>query len=79
MVQQLTYDKEQANNQYQSYVKHLNSELSSLSEKNSELLDECTKQQERERQLVDHIGVLEKDIQKNISRQDQLRKEKEQV
>lgn len=78
MVQQLTYDKEQANNQYQSYVKHLNSELSSLSEKNSELLDECTKQQERERQLVDHIGVLEKDIQKNISRQDQLRKEKEQ-
>ncbi|XP_011180142.1 golgin subfamily A member 2 [Zeugodacus cucurbitae] len=79
MVQQLTYDKEQANNQYQSYVKHLNAELSSLSEKNSELLDECTKQQERERQLVDHISTLEKDIQKNISRQDQLRKEQEQV
>ncbi|XP_039957792.1 golgin subfamily A member 2 [Bactrocera tryoni] len=78
MVQQLTYDKEQASNQYQSYVKHLNSELSNLSEKNSELLDEYTKQQERERQLVDHIGALEKDIQKNISRQDQLRKEQEQ-
>lgn len=78
MVQQLTYDKEQASNQYQSYVKHLNSELSNLSEKNSELLDEYTKQQERERQLVDHIGALEKDIQRNISRQDQLRKEKEQ-
>lgn len=78
MVQQLTYDKEQANNQYQSYVKHLNAELSNLSEKNSELLDEYTKQQERERQLVDHIGALEKDIQKNLSRQDQLRKEKEQ-
>ncbi|XP_011197860.2 golgin subfamily A member 2 isoform X2 [Bactrocera dorsalis] len=78
MVQQLTYDKEQASNQYQSYVKHLNSELSNLTEKNSELLDEYTKQQERERQLVDHIGALEKDIQRNISRQDQLRKEKEQ-
>ncbi|XP_018787777.1 PREDICTED: golgin subfamily A member 2 [Bactrocera latifrons] len=78
MVQQLTYDKEQASSQYQSYVKHLNSELSNLSEKNSELLDEYTKQQERERQLVDHIGALEKDIQRNISRQDHLRKGKEQ-
>ncbi|XP_053963314.1 golgin subfamily A member 2 [Anastrepha ludens] len=78
MVQQLAYDKEQANNQYQSYVQHLNAEISSLSERNSELMDECTKQQERERQLVDHISALEKDIQKNISRQDQLKKEKDQ-
>ncbi|CAD7011871.1 unnamed protein product [Ceratitis capitata] len=40
-------------------------------------MDESTKQQERERQLVEHISILEKDIQKNISRQDLLRKEKE--
>ncbi|XP_036334443.1 golgin subfamily A member 2 [Rhagoletis pomonella] len=79
MVQQLTYDKEQANNQYQSYVQHLNAEISTLSEKNTELMDEYTKQQERERQLVDHISALEKDIQKNLSRQDQLKKEKEQA
>ncbi|XP_004522929.1 golgin subfamily A member 2 [Ceratitis capitata] len=77
MVQQLTYDKEQANNQYQSYVQHLNAEITNLSEKNTELMDESTKQQERERQLVEHISILEKDIQKNISRQDLLRKEKE--
>ncbi|XP_036346208.1 uncharacterized protein LOC118755454 [Rhagoletis pomonella] len=33
MVQQLTYAKEQASNQYQSYVQHLNAEISTLSEK----------------------------------------------
>ncbi|XP_067626579.1 golgin subfamily A member 2 [Eurosta solidaginis] len=77
MVQQLTHDKEQANSQYQNYVQHLNAEMRSLNEKHSELMDEYTQQQDRERQLVDHISSLERDIQKNISRQDHFNKEKE--
>lgn len=73
MVQQLTSDKEQANQQYQTYVQHLNTEVTSLNEKNSELTEECSKLQERERQLIDHISGLEKEIQKSISRQDQVK------
>ncbi|XP_055855386.1 golgin subfamily A member 2 [Episyrphus balteatus] len=73
MVQQLTSDKEQANQQYQTYVQHLNTEVTNLNEKNSELVEECSKLQERERQFIDHISGLEKEIQKSISKQDQVK------
>lgn len=77
MVQQLTSDKEQANQQYQTYVQHLNTEVTSLNEKNSELSEECSKLQERERQFIDHISGLEKEIQKSISLQDQVKENKQ--
>lgn len=73
MVQQLSRDKEQANQQYQTYVQHLNTEVTNLNDKNGELTEECSKLQERERQFVEHISGLEKEIQKSISRQDQIK------
>ena len=80
MVQQMTQDKEQANLQYQNYVQHLNAEVSSLSDKNAELQEENTRLQARDKQLIDHIGTLEKEIQRNIARQDQqMELEKTQV
>ncbi|XP_055903800.1 golgin subfamily A member 2 [Eupeodes corollae] len=78
MVQQLTSDKEQSNQQYQTYVQHLNTEVTALNEKNGELAEECSKLQERERQFIDHISGLEKEIQKSISRQDQVKENQQQ-
>lgn len=69
MVSQLTQDKEQAAIQYQNYV-------SNLGERNSELSAECGQLKERERQLVEHVSGLEREIQKNLALQAQY---KEQV
>ncbi|XP_065367032.1 golgin subfamily A member 2 [Calliphora vicina] len=77
MVQQLTQDKEQANTQYQTYVQQLNAQVQQLTERNTELMDESTKLQEREKQWLDHIQHMEKEIQKNISRQAEVKEEKE--
>lgn len=66
MVSQLTQDKEQASIQYQNYVANLN-------ERNSELGEECAQLKERERQLVDHVSGLEKEIQKNLTLQEQYK------
>uniref|UniRef100_A0A1A9W7R8 Golgin subfamily A conserved domain-containing protein n=1 Tax=Glossina brevipalpis TaxID=37001 RepID=A0A1A9W7R8_9MUSC len=74
MVQQLTQDKEQANMQYQTYVQQLNSQVQQLNERNGELMDETAKQADRERQLVEHVQQLEKEIQKNLSRQDEFKR-----
>lgn len=73
MVQQLTQDKEQANTQYQNYVQHLNTEVANVNERNAELQEENSKLQEHEQQLIEHISVLEREIQRNITRQDQLK------
>lgn len=66
MVSQLTQDKEQAAIQYQNYVANLN-------ERNSELGEECTQLRERERQLVEHVSGLEREIQKNLTLQAQYK------
>ncbi|XP_034109614.1 golgin subfamily A member 2 [Drosophila albomicans] len=66
MVTQLTQDKDQAAIQYQNYVANLN-------ERNSELGEECSQLKERERQLVDHVGGLEREIQKNLALQAQYK------
>ncbi|XP_032590268.1 golgin subfamily A member 2 isoform X2 [Drosophila grimshawi] len=66
MVSQLTQDKEQAAVQYQSYV-------ANLKERNSELSDECAQLKERERQLIEHVSGLERDIQKNLALQAQYK------
>ncbi|ALC40473.1 GM130 [Drosophila busckii] len=68
MVAQLTQDKEQASLQYQNYVGNLN-------ERNSELSEECTQLRERERQLVEHVSSLERDIQKNLALQAQYKEQ----
>ncbi|XP_004444583.1 golgin subfamily A member 2 [Drosophila pseudoobscura] len=73
MVGQLTQDKEQASGQYQNYVQHQNSEIAKLNEKNSELTEELLELRERERQLVEHVSGLERDIQKNLSLQAQFK------
>ena len=73
MVQQLRSEKDQANQQYQNYVQHLTKDLTSLSEKNSELSEELTKFAARERNFIDHISSLEKQIQQNISKSQNLR------
>ncbi|KAL7737827.1 hypothetical protein ACLKA6_006209 [Drosophila palustris] len=66
MVSQLTQDKEQAAIQYQNYVANLN-------ERNSELGEECAQLKERERQLVEHVSGLEREIQKNLTLQAQYK------
>jgi len=66
MVSQLTQDKEQAAIQYQNYVANLN-------ERNSELGEECSQLKERERQLVEHVSGLEREIQKNLTLQAQYK------
>ncbi|SPP72751.1 golgin subfamily A member 2 [Drosophila guanche] len=73
MVGQLTQDKEQASSQYQNYVQHQSSEIAKLNEKNSELTEELLQLRERERQLVEHVSGLERDIQKNLSLQAQFK------
>ncbi|KAH8395367.1 hypothetical protein KR222_003018 [Zaprionus bogoriensis] len=66
MVNQLTQDKDQAAIQYQNYVSNFN-------ERNSELVEECAQLKERERQLVEHVSDLEREIQKNLSLQAQCK------
>ncbi|KMY95726.1 golgin subfamily A member 2 [Drosophila simulans] len=78
MVGQLTQDKEQAAGQYQNYVQHQSGEIAKLNERNTELSEELNSLRERESQLVEHVGALERDIQKNISLQAQF-KEASQV
>ncbi|XP_022225267.2 golgin subfamily A member 2 [Drosophila obscura] len=73
MVGQLTQDKEQAASQYQNYVQHQSSEIAKLNEKNSELTEELLELRERERQLVEHVSGLEREIQKNLSLQAQFK------
>ncbi|KAI8035926.1 hypothetical protein M5D96_011357 [Drosophila gunungcola] len=73
MVGQLTQDKEQAAAQYQNYVQHQSGEIAKLNERNAELAEELNSLKERERQLVEHVGGLERDIQKNLSLQAQFK------
>ncbi|XP_017123726.1 golgin subfamily A member 2 [Drosophila elegans] len=73
MVGQLTQDKEQAAAQYQNYVQHQSGEIAKLNERNAELAEELNTLKERERQLVEHVGCLERDIQKNLSLQAQFK------
>ncbi|KAH8238724.1 hypothetical protein KR038_008184 [Drosophila bunnanda] len=73
MVGQLTQDKEQAGAQYQNYVQHQSGEIAKLNERNTELSEELNALRERERQLVEHVSGLERDIQKNLSLQAQFK------
>nr|XP_016996738.2 golgin subfamily A member 2 [Drosophila takahashii] len=73
MVGQLSHDKEQAAGQYQNYVQHQSGEIAKLNERNTELAEELNSLKERERQLVEHVGGLERDIQKNLSLQAQFK------
>lgn len=73
MVQQLTTERDQANQQYQNYVQHLNKEMTNISEKNSELITENEQLLNRERTLIEHIGNLERQIQENIAKQENLK------
>ncbi|KAH8401945.1 hypothetical protein KR009_008798 [Drosophila setifemur] len=73
MVGQLAQDKEQAAGQYQNYVQHQSGEIAKLNERNAELSDELNALRERERQLVEHVSGLERDIQKNLSLQAQFK------
>ncbi|KAH8283454.1 hypothetical protein KR018_002520 [Drosophila ironensis] len=73
MVGQLTQDKEQAAGQYQNYVQHQSGEIAKLNERNAELSEELNALRERERQLVEHVSGLERDIQKNLSLQAQFK------
>uniref|UniRef100_A0A1I8PDG3 Golgin subfamily A conserved domain-containing protein n=1 Tax=Stomoxys calcitrans TaxID=35570 RepID=A0A1I8PDG3_STOCA len=77
MVQQQQQDKEQANTQYQTYVQQLNAQVNQLNERNNELMEESAKLLEREKQMVDHVQQLEKEIQKNITRQAEIKEEKQ--
>ncbi|KAH8354902.1 hypothetical protein KR093_000754 [Drosophila rubida] len=66
MVTQLTQDKDQAAIQYQNYV-------ASLNERHVGLGEECAQLKERERQLVEHVSGLEREIQKNLALQAQYK------
>ncbi|KAH8327264.1 hypothetical protein KR074_008862 [Drosophila pseudoananassae] len=79
MVGQLALDKEQAAGQYQNYVQHQSGEIAKLNERNAELSEELNALRERERQLVDHVSSLEKDIQKNLSMQAQFKEANQDV
>lgn len=78
MVQQLSQDKEQSNQQYQNYASHLNQEIASLSEKNSELSEQVSSLEAREKSLIDHVSGLEKQIQQNLKHQQQQTENKEE-
>nr|XP_017096631.2 golgin subfamily A member 2 [Drosophila bipectinata] len=79
MVGQLAQDKEQAAGQYQNYVQHQSGEIAKLNERNAELSEELNALRERERQLVEHVSSLEKDIQKNLSMQAQFKEANQDV
>ncbi|KAL5285927.1 GOLGA2 family protein [Megaselia abdita] len=78
MVQQMTLDKEQSNQQYQNYASHLNQEITSLNEKNAELTEQVSKLEAREKGLIDHVSGLEKQIQHNLKQQQQQTDNKEE-
>ncbi|EDW74433.1 uncharacterized protein Dwil_GK21914 [Drosophila willistoni] len=78
MVSQLTKDKEQAATQYQNYVQHQGNEIAKLKETNAEINDSLIQLRERERQLVEHVGGLERDIQKNLSLQAQFKEQQKE-
>lgn len=67
LVSELTNDRDASQQQYQTYVHHLNSEIRTLTHKNQELTKQIDKFTKREDTLVDHVRELEKQIQKNIS------------
>jgi len=54
-------------------VQHQSGEIAKLNERNTELAEELNSLRERERQLVEHVGGLERDIQKNLSLQAQFK------
>lgn len=78
MVQQLSQDKEQSNQQYQNYASHLNQEIASLNEKNAELAEQVSNLEGREKSLIDHVSGLEKQIQQTIKHQQQQTENKEE-
>ncbi|XP_075165362.1 Golgi matrix protein 130 kD isoform X2 [Haematobia irritans] len=77
MIQQHQHDKEQANTQYQTYVQQLNAQVNQLNERNNELMEECSKLRDRDKQLVEHVQQMEKEIQRNITRQAEIKEEKQ--
>lgn len=79
MVQQLRTEKDQANQQYQNYVQHLTKDVNSLTEKKSELVEENSKLIAREKDLIDHISSLEKQIQQNIVKSETLRENQQNI
>lgn len=72
LVSELTNDRDASQQQYQTYVHHLNGENGILTHKNQELTKQIDKLTKREESLVDHVRELEKQIQKNISVQQRL-------
>lgn len=72
IVSELTNDRDASQQQYQTYVHHLNGEMGTLTQKNQELTKQIDKLSKREESLVDHVRELEKQIQKNISVQQRL-------
>ncbi|XP_035792391.1 golgin subfamily A member 2-like [Anopheles albimanus] len=72
MVKQIGAERDQSNQQYQSYVLHLNKEIANLAEKIVELTNENNKLAKSEEAAVRFANELERQIQQQLQRQQTL-------
>ncbi|XP_050093623.1 golgin subfamily A member 2-like [Anopheles aquasalis] len=72
MVKQIGTERDQSNQQYQSYVLHLNKEIANLAEKIVELTNENNKLAKSEEAAVRFANELERQIQQQLQRQQTL-------
>lgn len=72
MISDITNDRDRIEQQYKTYVKHLTTESTSMTQRIDELTKHNDKLSKREESLVHHVRDLEKQIQKQISTQQRL-------
>lgn len=72
MISELTNDRDRTQQQYQTYVQHLTSETTTMTQRIQELIKANEKLTKREESLVNHVQELEKQIQKQLSTQRRL-------
>lgn len=72
MISDITNDRDRIEQQYKTYVKHLTTESTTMTQRIDELTKHNEKLSKREESLVLHVRDLEKQIQKQISTQQRL-------
>lgn len=76
MVQQLGLERDQASQQYQNYVQHLNRESANLAQQVQELAADNERLSKRDAGLTKHVGDLERQIQQQLAKQQSLQETK---
>lgn len=79
LVQQLGLERDQASQQYQNYVQHLNKESTNLALQVQELAADNERLSKREAGLTKHIGDLERQIQQQLAKQKSFQETKDET